>query len=118
MKYGDLTEDEALRTCTINAAKELGLDQTIGSLETGKDADVLIWTGHPLSTYSRVETTFIEGEIYFDRTRDLDSRKQLVREKRERLQHERDEEAKQKKEEPKKDADEDRPEPTEGGDHA
>jgi imidazolonepropionase-like amidohydrolase len=118
MKYGDLTEEEALRTCTINGAKELGIDQRIGSIEAGKDADVVIWTGHPLSTYSRVETTFIEGEIYFDRTRDLESRKELAREKRERLQHERDDEKKQKKEEPKKDAEEERPEPTEGGDHA
>ena len=81
MKYGGLTEEEAMRLCTINPAKQLKLDHRIGSIEVGKDADVVIWTGHPLSSYSRVETTFIEGEIYFDRARDLEQRKQLAKEK-------------------------------------
>ena len=51
----------------------------------GKDADLAIWTGHPLSVYSRVDTTFIEGEIYFDRERDLQQREALRKEKEERL---------------------------------
>ena len=67
MKYGGLTEEEALRLCTINPARQLRLDHRIGSIEVGKDADVVIWNGHPLSSYSRVDTTFIEGEVYFDR---------------------------------------------------
>jgi len=85
MKYGGLSEDEALRLATINGAKQLRIDHRVGSIEVGKDADVVIWTGHPLSTMSRVETTFIEGEIYFDRTQDLAMRQERAREKAERL---------------------------------
>ena len=85
MKYGGLTEDEALRLCTINPAKQLRLDHRIGSIEVGKDADLVIWNGHPLSTYARVDTTFIEGEIYFDRNRDLEQREARRKEKEERL---------------------------------
>jgi imidazolonepropionase-like amidohydrolase len=85
MKYGGLSEDEAMRLNTINPAKQLRLDARIGSIEVGKDADLAIWTGHPLSVYSRVETTFIEGEIYFDRQRDLAQREAMRKEKEERL---------------------------------
>jgi imidazolonepropionase-like amidohydrolase len=97
MKYGGLTEDEALRLCTINAAKQLRLDDRLGSIEVGKDADLAIWTAHPLSTYARVDTTFIEGEIYFDRQRDLQQREAMRKEKEDRLKKEADEEAKAKK---------------------
>jgi len=85
MKYGGVSEEEALRLCTINPARQLRLDHRIGSVEVGKDADLVIWNGHPLSTYSRVDTTFIEGEIYFDRERDLQQREEHRREKEERL---------------------------------
>jgi imidazolonepropionase-like amidohydrolase len=85
MKYGGLSEDEALMLCTINPAKQLRLDHRIGSIEVGKDADLVIWTGNPLSSYSRVETTFIEGEAVFDRQRDLQQREERAKEKRERL---------------------------------
>ncbi len=101
MKYGGLSEDEALRTCTINPAKQLRLDNRLGSIEVGKDADLAIWNGHPLSTYSRVDTTFIEGEVYFDREQDLQRREALRREKEERLKKEKDAEKADKK----KDAD-------------
>jgi imidazolonepropionase-like amidohydrolase len=90
IKYGGLTEDEALRLCTINPARQLGIEARVGSIETGKDADLVIWTGNPLSPYSRVETTFIEGEVYFDRARDLQAREQLAREKQELLRKERE----------------------------
>ncbi|MFP5245894.1 MAG: amidohydrolase family protein [Thermoanaerobaculia bacterium] len=88
MKYGGLTEEEALRLCTINPAKQLRLDHRIGSIEVGKDADLVIWNAHPLSSYARVDTTFIEGEIYFDRAQDLARREELRREKEERLKKE------------------------------
>lgn len=105
MKYGGLTEEEALRVCTINAARKLRLDHRIGSIETGKDADLVIWNGHPLSTYSRVDTTFIEGEVYFDRAQDLQRREEQRREKEERLKKEADDAAKAKKDpKEKKDA--------------
>ena len=96
IKYGGLTEDEALRLCTINPAKQLRLDARIGSIEPGKDADLAIWNGHPLSVYSRVDTTFIEGEVVFDRQRDLAQREAMKKEKEERLKKEADD-AKKKK---------------------
>ena len=105
MKYGGLTEEEALRVCTINAAKKLRLDHRIGSIETGKDADLVIWNGHPLSTYSRVDTTFIEGEVYFDRAQDLQRREEQRREKEERLKKEADADKEAKAAKAKKDKD-------------
>src|SRR5689334_23994723 len=97
IKYGGLSEDEALKLCTLNGAKLLRLDHRLGSIDVGKDADLVIWTGHPLSTYSRVETTFIEGEVYFDRQRDLQQREAMRKEKEDRLKKEADDEAKAKK---------------------
>jgi imidazolonepropionase-like amidohydrolase len=81
MKYGDLTEEEALKTITINPAWQLGIDGRVGSVDVGKDADLVIWNGHPFSVYSRVETTFIDGEIFFDRQQDLARRTELERER-------------------------------------
>jgi imidazolonepropionase-like amidohydrolase len=82
MKYGDVPEEEAIKMVTLNPAKQLGIDNSVGSIDVGKDADVVIWTGHPLSTLSRVETTFIDGEIFFDRQQDLASRPQLEAERK------------------------------------
>ena len=97
MKYGGLSEDEALKLCTMNPARQLRLDHRIGSIDAGKDADLAIWTGHPFSTYSRVDSTFVEGEMVFDRQRDLQLRKDLAKEKADRLKKEADDEAKKKK---------------------
>ena len=65
MRCGGLNETDALKLITINGAKELGIDGRTGSLEVGKDADIVVWDGHPLSVYSRVNTTLIDGECYF-----------------------------------------------------
>jgi imidazolonepropionase-like amidohydrolase len=81
IRFGGLTEDEALKTITYNGAVQLGIDKKVGSLETGKDADVVIWTGNPLSVYSRVETTLIDGEIFFDRTQDAAMREAMAKER-------------------------------------
>lgn len=102
MKYGGLTEDEALRLGTINAAKLLRLDNRLGSIEAGKDADLVIWNGHPLSTYSRVDTTFIEGDVYFDREQDLKHREELRLEKEALLKKEEEESKKAKSDRGKK----------------
>jgi imidazolonepropionase-like amidohydrolase len=102
MKYGGLTEDEALRLCTINGAKMLRIDNRVGSIEVGKDADVVIWNGHPLSVYSRVDTTFIEGEVVFDREQDLRQREERRKEKEERLKKEDDDAKKAKSDDKKK----------------
>ncbi len=81
MRFGGLTEEEALRNVTINGAIQLGIDKKVGSIEIGKDADVVIWTGDPLSVYSRAETTFIDGEVFFDRQKDLAMREQMAKER-------------------------------------
>jgi imidazolonepropionase-like amidohydrolase len=88
MKYGGLSHDDATKLITINPARQLGIAHRTGSIEVGKDADLAIWTGDPLSTFSRVETTFVDGEIVFDRTRDIAMRAELAREKAERLRTE------------------------------
>ena len=74
MKYGGVPEEEALKMVTLNPAIQLGISKRTGSIEVGKDGDLVIWTGHPFSPFSRVETTFIEGEAYFDRTADAEKR--------------------------------------------
>jgi imidazolonepropionase-like amidohydrolase len=104
MKYGGLSEDEALKLCTINGAKQLGIDHRVGSLEVGKDADVVIWSAHPLSTYARVETTMIEGKVYFDRATDLANRETLKKEKQALLDREKKNEEEEKKATAKSDA--------------
>jgi imidazolonepropionase-like amidohydrolase len=81
MKYGDLSEEEALRMITLNPAMQLGIEARVGSIDVGKDADIAVWTGHPFSVYSRVETTLIDGEIFFDRQQDLAHRTELERER-------------------------------------
>ncbi len=81
MRYGDLTEEEALKTITWNPAWQLGIQNRVGSIEVGKDADLAIWNGHPLSVYSRVDTTFVDGEILFDRQQDLAGRAEFLKER-------------------------------------
>ncbi len=89
IKYGNLSEEEALQFVTLNPAKQLRIDHRVGSIEVGKDADLAIFNGHPFSIYSRVEMTLIEGEVYFDRKADLARREQLAKEKKELIERER-----------------------------
>ncbi len=74
VKYGGLGEVEALNFVTLNPAKQLRIAQRTGSLEVGKDADFVVWSGHPLSTATRAEQTWIEGRRYFDLGQDLQLR--------------------------------------------
>lgn len=74
VKYGDVAEIDAMKFVTINAAKQMAIDQRTGSLETGKDADVVVWTGNPLSNISRVERTYVDGCEYFSRATDVQLR--------------------------------------------
>ncbi|MBY0497653.1 MAG: amidohydrolase family protein [Cyanobacteria bacterium] len=67
MHWGGVTEDEALAFVTINPARQLRIDARVGSLEAGKDADVVIWNKHPLSTYAIVDRVYIDGQQYYDR---------------------------------------------------
>jgi imidazolonepropionase-like amidohydrolase len=68
--WGGLSDDEALALVTINPAKQLRVDDRVGSLEAGKDADVVIWNNHPLSTYAIADRVYIDGQMYYDRQED------------------------------------------------
>jgi imidazolonepropionase-like amidohydrolase len=83
VKYGGVPEEEAIKFVTLNPARSLKIDQRVGSLEVGKDADFAIWSGSPLSPYSACEQTWIEGRKYFDRQADLAGRASLAEERRE-----------------------------------
>jgi len=81
MRYGDLTEEQALKLVTLNPAIQLGIQDRVGSIEVGKDADLAIWNAHPLSVYARVDMTLIDGEVFFDRQQDLARRSELAKER-------------------------------------
>lgn len=81
MKYGGISEEEAWKFVTLNPAKLLHIDQYVGSVEAGKQADVVLWSGHPLSVYSNAEKTLVEGAIYFDLERDEQLRKEMAAQK-------------------------------------
>jgi imidazolonepropionase-like amidohydrolase len=77
-RYGGLSDEEALRLITINPATQLGVDDRIGSLEVGKDADLAIFSAHPLSIYAVNEKTIVDGVVRFDRVTDADDQRILV----------------------------------------
>ena len=81
VRYGGLEETEALKFVTINPARQLGVAERVGSLEVGKDADFVIWSGHPLATSTRAEQTWIEGRRYFDIADDAALRAQQATER-------------------------------------
>jgi imidazolonepropionase-like amidohydrolase len=81
IKWGGLTEDEAFAMVTINPAKQLRIDNRVGSLEVGKDADVVIWTAHPLSSFAVADRVYIDGKLYHDRAADAQRITAIEREK-------------------------------------
>ncbi|HEX2628823.1 MAG TPA: amidohydrolase family protein, partial [Chitinophagaceae bacterium] len=70
VKYGGVSEEDALKMVTLNPAKMLHVDQYVGSLKVGKDGDVVLWSDHPLSIYAKSLYTIVDGTIYFDRQKD------------------------------------------------
>jgi len=86
VRYGGVPEDEALKFVTINPAIQIGAQDRVGSLEAGKDADFVVWSGHPLSNYSIVEQTWVDGRKYFDREKDLAYREVVAAERAELLE--------------------------------
>ncbi len=74
VRYGNVSQDDALKMVTINPAMQLEIDDRVGSLEVGKDGDIAIFSEHPLSNYANVEMTLIEGQVYFDREQDIATR--------------------------------------------
>ena len=81
IKYGGMTEEEAWNMVTINPAKLLHLDNRTGSIKEGKDADLVLWTDHPLSVYAKAEKTIIEGAVYFDLEADKAKREAIKAER-------------------------------------
>ncbi len=83
VKYGDVSEEEAWKFVTLNPAKLLHIDDRVGSIKTGKDADVVLWSDNPLSIYAKAEKTIIEGTIYFDIDQDKLQQKAISEERNE-----------------------------------
>jgi adenine deaminase len=113
IKYGGLTHDEALKLVTINPAMQLGIDKRVGSIDVGKDADMVIYNHDPLSAYAVVQKTIIDGRVYFDRARDIGERADREKEKKALIDKEKkasEKKAEEKKNEEKKP--EDKPKPT------
>ncbi|UCC84248.1 MAG: amidohydrolase family protein [Gemmatimonadota bacterium] len=81
MKWGGMSEDEALALVTLNAAIQLGIDDRVGSIEIGKDADLVIWENYPLSAYAKTLTTIVDGRIVFDVERDAERQEVIAAEK-------------------------------------
>lgn len=83
VKYGGVSEEEAWKMVTLNPAKLLHIDNRVGSIKVGKDADVVLWSDHPLSVYAKAEKTMIEGATYFDIEKDKQMRSKIKRERNE-----------------------------------
>lgn len=81
IKYGGMSEEEALKMVTLNPAKLLHIDNRVGSVKVGKDADLVLWSDHPLSVYAKVEKTIIDGLIYYDVNEDKKLREEIQKER-------------------------------------
>ena len=100
MKFGGLTHDEALKLVTLNPAMQLGIDKRVGTIDAGKDADLVIYNHDPLSAYAVVQKTLIDGRVYFDRSRDLAERAGREKEKKALLEKEKKSEKKEGEKKP------------------
>jgi imidazolonepropionase-like amidohydrolase len=81
MKFGGLSANDALKLVTLNPAIQLGIDNRVGSIDVGKDADLVIYNHDPLSVYAVPQKTLIDGQVYFDRARDIAHRAEIEKEK-------------------------------------
>ncbi len=86
IKYGGMSEEDAWKMVTLNPAKLLHLDDKVGSMKVGKDADLVLWSDNPLSVYAKAEKTIIEGVTYFDIDRDIQTRTAIKKEKSELIE--------------------------------
>ena len=84
--YGGVPEEDALKFVTLNPAKMLHIDNKVGSLKAGKDADVVVWSDNPLSIYARAEKTFVDGIAYWDMEKDAQVRKDQLAERKRLIQ--------------------------------
>ncbi len=85
MKFGGLTHDEALKMVTLNPALQLGIDKRVGTIDVGKDADLVIYNHDPLSAYAVAQKTIVDGRVLFDRDKDIADRAALEKEKKDLL---------------------------------
>ena len=81
MKWGGMDEEHALRLITLNPAIQFGIEDRIGSVDEGKDADLAIWEGHPLSMYGKAVQTYVDGQLYFDIDMDRERQEAVQAEK-------------------------------------
>ncbi|WP_343701304.1 amidohydrolase family protein [Chitinophaga sp.] len=81
VKYGGMSEEDALKMVTLNPALLLHVADRIGSIKTGKDADLVLWSDHPLSIYAKPEKTMVDGIVYFDKEKDLELRARIAAER-------------------------------------
>ncbi|MFM7053591.1 MAG: amidohydrolase family protein [Bacteroidota bacterium] len=81
VRYGGVSEEEALKFVTLNPAKLLRIDNRVGSIKVGKDADLVLWNDHPLSSYAIAQQTYIDGICYFDMNRDEQMRSDIANER-------------------------------------
>ncbi len=88
MKYGGMSANDALKLITLNPAIQLGIDSRVGSIDVGKDADLVIYNHDPLSVYAVAQKTLIDGQVYFDRQKDIDGRAALAKEKQDLIDKE------------------------------
>ncbi|TKC00832.1 amidohydrolase family protein [Pedobacter cryophilus] len=77
VKYGNVSEEEAFKFVSLNPAKMLKIDNRVGSVKAGKDADLVLWSDNPLSVYAKAEKTFVDGIAYWDIQRDEVKRKEM-----------------------------------------
>ncbi len=81
VKYGGMSEDDAWRMVTINPATMLHVQDRVGTIKAGKDADVVVWSDNPLSIYAKAEKTIVDGIVYYDLDRDAQLRKRIAAER-------------------------------------
>jgi len=86
VKYGGMSEEDAFKMVTLNPAKALHVDDKVGSLKVGKDADIVVWSDHPLSIYAKAEQTIVDGTIYYDLNHDKEMRKKIASERNRLIQ--------------------------------
>lgn len=86
VKYGGLSEEDALKLVTLNPARLLHVDNRMGSIKVGKDADVVLWTDNPLSIYAKAAVTIVDGIVEFDRETDLQLRSRIASERNRLIQ--------------------------------
>jgi imidazolonepropionase-like amidohydrolase len=88
VRFGGVTEDEAIRMLTINPAKIMGIDKWVGTIESGKDADLAVFNRHPLDPFTVCEMTVVDGTVYFNRAKYLEERKKAEEEEKKKKEPE------------------------------